>query len=202
MTFSTSSSLSLRGAPGRGSSSRPSTPRSVKRLLHLLTLCRLMPCLIATSLSDAPSTQARITRQRLARAWPVVGRKLNLWSSARCCSLKLKAKHSNTEGRPVRGLSGKLESRLPRNRDRHWPTLCTDTCSCEATAMLVAPVAQARMMRALRRSRCLDSGPSAIRSNSKRSTSVKLSFLRGRPCAILPSLRYYWLTEQPLSLLI
>ena len=188
MTFSISSSVSFRGAPGRGSSSRPSTPCSRKRFLHLPTVCRLTRSLSATSLSDKPSAQPSAIRQRRARAWLVLGREVNRSNWDR--SSRLNANRPGdppTGGRPLRALSRKPSNPCFWNRERHWPTVCTATCSCEATAALLEPAEHARIIRALCRSFSPDVELAANLPSSRRSTSVNLSSLRGRPRAILPS---------------
>ena len=68
ITRSTSSSETVRGAPGRGSSSSPSQPFSRKRRRHLPTVTRVVPSLSATAWSLSPSAQASTMRARSARA--------------------------------------------------------------------------------------------------------------------------------------
>ena len=75
ITRSTSASVIARGAPGRGSSSKPSGPRSAKRRRQIRTVGRLTRSARATPLLVAPgSAQASSMRARRARAWAVVRR--------------------------------------------------------------------------------------------------------------------------------
>jgi hypothetical protein len=71
ITSSICSSVMVRGAPGRGSSARPSNRRSRKRLRHLVTVCGQIPNCAATSWlqrSPPPSAQPNTIRQRNANA--------------------------------------------------------------------------------------------------------------------------------------
>jgi hypothetical protein len=71
ITSSTCSSVILRGAPGRGSSARPSNRRSRNRLRHLVTVCGQTPNCAATSwLARKPPScaQPSTIRHRNARA--------------------------------------------------------------------------------------------------------------------------------------
>jgi hypothetical protein len=73
---STCSSVIVRGAPGLGSSSRPSSPRSAKRRRHSATVGRLTPSAAATPPFVEPgSAQARTMRARVASACPVFRRR-------------------------------------------------------------------------------------------------------------------------------
>jgi hypothetical protein len=73
---STCSSVIVRGAPGRGSSSRRSGPRSAKRRRQSATVGRLTPSAAATPPFVEPgSAQARTMRARVASAWPVFRRR-------------------------------------------------------------------------------------------------------------------------------
>jgi hypothetical protein len=65
-TLSTSSSLMLRGAPGRGSSWSPSRRRSPKRRRHLPTVAWFNPSRSATDVLSAPSAHASTMRHRIA----------------------------------------------------------------------------------------------------------------------------------------
>jgi hypothetical protein len=81
---STCSSVILRGAPGRGSSSRPSSPRSAKRRRHSATVGRLTPSASATPPFVLPgAAQASTIRARVASACPVLRRRTQPCSRAR-----------------------------------------------------------------------------------------------------------------------
>jgi hypothetical protein len=86
ITRSTSSSLIVRGLPGRGSSCKPSTPRLANRTRHLLTVLALQPSAAAISLLDAPPAAANTTRQRNANACELFGRRAHRSSTCRCSS--------------------------------------------------------------------------------------------------------------------
>jgi len=74
MMLSTSASAILRGTPGRGSSSSPSTPRAIKRRRRLPTVCTLTRSRAATALSLRPEVQPNTIRARDAKACAVVPR--------------------------------------------------------------------------------------------------------------------------------
>jgi DDE domain len=61
-TRSTSVSVILRGAPGRGSSRSPSRRRSQNRARHLPTICLVTPISCPTTVLVLPSAHARIDR--------------------------------------------------------------------------------------------------------------------------------------------
>jgi hypothetical protein len=66
MTASTMSSVTLRGTPGRGSSTSPSRRLATNRARHLPTVASATPNLAATSRFELPSAQASTIRQRNA----------------------------------------------------------------------------------------------------------------------------------------
>ena len=74
-TCSTCASVIRRGAPGRGSSSKPSSRCCRKRCRHLLTICGVTRCCCATTWFSCPAAQPRISRARWARACAVVRRR-------------------------------------------------------------------------------------------------------------------------------
>src|SRR5262245_39051398 len=97
-TSSTAASPTVRGAPGRGSSSRPSTRFVMKRLRHLPTVCFVSRSSRATCvLVLAPAARSTM-RARCAKACAVVGRRAHRSSVARSSSLSC----SFGVGRPVR----------------------------------------------------------------------------------------------------
>ena len=75
MTRSTSSSLTVRGRPGRGSSLSPSSRAVRNRDLHLATVVLETPRSPATALTGAPPAQANTTRDRSANACAVFRRR-------------------------------------------------------------------------------------------------------------------------------
>jgi hypothetical protein len=64
ITSSTSASLILRGAPGRGSSTSPSTPRWRNRFRHFTTVAWFTPTRSATTLFAKPSAANNTIRAR------------------------------------------------------------------------------------------------------------------------------------------
>jgi hypothetical protein len=83
ITRSTSSSEIERGLPGRGSSWRPSRPRSAKRPRQRPTVERLQPSRAAISLLASPSAAANTMRQRNASACALFGRLAQRSSTSR-----------------------------------------------------------------------------------------------------------------------
>jgi hypothetical protein len=69
--FSTCSSVTVRGRPGRGSSPSPSSRPSRNRDRHLAVVAREIPSSAATALTEAPSAQASTIRDRSDSAWAV-----------------------------------------------------------------------------------------------------------------------------------
>ena len=49
-------------------------------------------------------------------------------------------------GRPLRGSSDRPSNRRSKNRERHFPTVSSDTSKAAATAMLLRPLVQPRMI--------------------------------------------------------
>jgi len=74
MVASMRTSSIVRGAPGLGSSRRPSTRCTTNRLRHLPTVTSTTPSFAATSLFWLPSAHARTIRALNARAWAVLRR--------------------------------------------------------------------------------------------------------------------------------
>jgi hypothetical protein len=68
ITASTCSSVIVRGAPGRGSSTSPSRRRVANRPRHLPTVAACTPNRLPASTFDKPSAQANTIRQRTASA--------------------------------------------------------------------------------------------------------------------------------------
>ena len=97
MTASTMSSVIVRGAPGRGSSSSPSGPCSRNRLRHLPTVRAVSPRSVATALLERPSAALSTMRARCASACAVLGRRTQRVSV--CWSSPLSV--SSVSGRPL-----------------------------------------------------------------------------------------------------
>jgi hypothetical protein len=75
MTASTSASPIARGAPGRGSSRRPSSLFTRKRSRHLHTVAPVMCSFFATAVLLRPSSQPSTMRARMAMACEDFGRR-------------------------------------------------------------------------------------------------------------------------------
>lgn len=97
ITRSTSSSLTVRGAPGRGSSSNPPTPASMKRRRHLPTVWGLTPTRSATARLLEPVADTSTIRARRASPLALVVRLLQPSRVARCSSPRT----SGAFGRPI-----------------------------------------------------------------------------------------------------
>ncbi len=87
ITRSISRSLIVRGFPGRGSSCRPSSPRSAKRPRHLPTVVGLQPSRAAIPVFVSPPAAAKTIRQRNANACALFGRRAHRSSVSRSSSL-------------------------------------------------------------------------------------------------------------------
>jgi hypothetical protein len=96
-TASTCSSVIVRGAPGRGSSTSPSSRRVTNRDRHLPTVGSDTPSSAATCLLVAPVAHASTIRQRNANAWELLARRDQRPSVARSSSVKI----NGALGRPV-----------------------------------------------------------------------------------------------------
>src|SRR5260370_15620632 len=94
---STWASLMRRGAPGRGSSSNPSSRAATNRLRHLPTVCLVRRSSRATRVFVRPLAHAKITRARCANACAVVGRRVQRSNASRSSSVSL----STGMGRPI-----------------------------------------------------------------------------------------------------
>ncbi len=89
ITASMRVSSMLRGAPGRGASSRPSSRCSTKRARHFETVCGVTRWRAATTLLSAPAAQAKTIRARSASACAVLRRSVNASSCSRSVSLNI-----------------------------------------------------------------------------------------------------------------
>jgi hypothetical protein len=90
MVASMRTSSIVRGAPGLGSSRRPSTRCTTNRLRHLPTVASITPSFAATSLFWLPSAQARTIRALNARACAVLRRPADAFSSVRSSSFRIR----------------------------------------------------------------------------------------------------------------
>src|SRR6476469_5880201 len=84
-TDSTCSSVIVRGPPGRGSSTKPSSRRSTNRRRQTPTVCGQTPTSAATCLLGLPAAQPNTIRHRCANACDDDGRRAhrsNVWHSS------------------------------------------------------------------------------------------------------------------------
>ena len=86
-TSSICSSVIVRGAPGRGSSAKPSSRRSINRRRQIPTVCGHTPTSAATSLLDFPAAQPNTTRHRCAKACEDFARRAHRCSVSRSSSV-------------------------------------------------------------------------------------------------------------------
>jgi hypothetical protein len=99
-TCSTCSSVILRGAPGRGSSSKPSKRWATNRCRHLPTVTGHIRSSCATVLLSSPAAQRNTMRARTPNCCDTVPRRAQRSSAARSSSLNT----NSAFGRPVRML--------------------------------------------------------------------------------------------------
>src|SRR6266571_530527 len=97
-TASTVASVTVRGAPGRGSSSKPSSRFARKRVRHFPMVCLVRRRSHATRVFVLPAAHPRISRARWANACPVVGRRVQRSNVSRSSSVIV----TGGIGRPVR----------------------------------------------------------------------------------------------------
>jgi uncharacterized protein (DUF3084 family) len=103
-TRSTCSSLIVRGAPGRGSSTSPSSRWATNRARHLITVDRATPSCRATWLLEVPSAQASTIRHRNANAWALLGRSAQRCSVACSWAASTSGASSGPRRRPALGV--------------------------------------------------------------------------------------------------
>ena len=84
-------------------------------------------------------------------------------------------------GRPLRGSSDSPSSLRSRNRERHFPTVSSDTPRSVPTVVLLRPSAQPKIILARSAKACAVFGRRTHRSKVSRSTSSKISGGIGRP---------------------
>src|SRR4051794_27226565 len=115
ITCSTCSSVILRGCPGRGSSTSPSSRRSTNRWRHLPTVCGVTRSRRATAWLVSPAAQPSTIRDRNASACALDGRRAHRSSASRSASVTT----SSAFGRPVRAihLAYQLLQRVKHSRD-------------------------------------------------------------------------------------
>ena len=97
-TCSTSSSVTERGPPGRGSSINPSNRFSTNRPRHLPTVAVEQPNRAATAWLSKPSAEHKMILDRNTNDFAHFARRDNSW--ARSSSVKVRSAF----GRPVRGM--------------------------------------------------------------------------------------------------
>ena len=88
-------------------------------------------------------------------------------------------------GRPLRGSSDRPSNRRSKNRERHFPTVSSDTSKSAATAMLLRPSAQARIILARSARPCVVLGRRTHRSSVSLSVSSNISGGIGLPIAMI-----------------
>lgn len=96
-TSSIRSSPMVRGPPGRGSSTNPSSPRSTNRDRHLPTVGRETPNRCATSVFDAPEAHSSTIRDRNATCCELFGRRAHQASVSHSSSVNA----NSVFGRPA-----------------------------------------------------------------------------------------------------
>ena len=79
-------------------------------------------------------------------------------------------------GRPLRGSSNSPSSLRSTNRDRHLPTVAPDTPRSAPTAVLLRPVAPAKIIRTRSAKACAVFGRSSHRSRVACSVSSKINY--------------------------
>jgi hypothetical protein len=104
-TRSTWSSVTVRGAPGRGSSANPSKRRATKRERHLDTVAWFTPRRSATSVLVSPLAQASTIFERSARDCWIVDLRTHRSSVARSSLLNT----SSAFGRPREPIGGRYD---------------------------------------------------------------------------------------------
>ncbi len=90
ITSSTRSSATVRGAPGRGSSTRPSDRSATNRDRHFPTVAPLRPRRSATSLLLTPVAHSKTIRDRNANACAVFPRRAHLSNCSRSLSVSVR----------------------------------------------------------------------------------------------------------------
>ena len=142
-TRSTAASVTVRGAPGRGSSSNPSRRFATKRLRHLPTVCLVTRSSRATAVFVFPAAHSRITRARRAVACAVFGRRAQFSSASRSSPLTINSR----SGRPSRRIRVLLSTRRT-----HWVANLFHELRTQDTSHShrAAPVAPAQGMRVSR----------------------------------------------------
>jgi hypothetical protein len=87
ITSSTRASVTVRGRPGRGSSTRPSSRCAAKRARHLVTIGRVTPSRSAISVFFRPSAASSTIRDRCASACALLRRRAHASNRSRSSSL-------------------------------------------------------------------------------------------------------------------
>jgi hypothetical protein len=87
ITSSTCASVTVRGLPGRGSSTSPSKRSTANRLRHLVTIARTTPTRSAISVFFSPSAANSTIRERCANACALIRRRAHASNCSRSSSL-------------------------------------------------------------------------------------------------------------------
>lgn len=138
VAVTTSSTLSSNidgGRPGRGSSARPSSRRSMNRARHFATVCSHTPSRAATCLLSNPSAQPSTIRHRSASACAEDARRAHRSNWDRSASVRSSAAF----GRPERARSTSPSARSAANRRRTELTVIGETPRSRATRAYTAP---------------------------------------------------------------
>ena len=88
-------------------------------------------------------------------------------------------------GRPLRGSSDSPSSLRSRKRERHFPTVSSDTPRSAPTVVLLRPSAQPKIILARSAKACAVFGRRTHRTRASRSTSSKITGGIGRPIAMV-----------------
>src|SRR5918996_3273564 len=113
ITCSTCASVTRRGAPGRGSSTSPSSRFWTKRCRHRPTVCRVIRNSAAISEFDRPTAHAKMICARCARPCAVVRRRAHCSSVVRSLGLIV----TRTVGRPRFAIRASLYQKYERHAE-------------------------------------------------------------------------------------
>ena len=123
-TRSTSASVTVRGAPGRGSSTRPSSRLVTNRFRQVPTVAAQTRSWAATALLLDSSAQARTIRARVASRCVLLGRPAQVVSACRSSSDKIRGglgramESPLTQTYPTALLRARLSTELPTQDTR------------------------------------------------------------------------------------
>src|SRR6266702_2414143 len=183
-TSSTLSSLIFRGAPGRSSSTRPSSRRTTNRDRHLPTVGRDTPSRPATSALDSPSAHASTIRQRNANACALLRR----WDQPTNVSRSTSDSASSALGRPRPAIRQSLHQQS-HHRDTTLPQLDNESTALDTTFFL-----SLGLKTAAKGTRCGRQPPSPLPPTA---SSVRCT---ARTSASLPGTTVLWSKSRVLGL--